>query len=65
MPENGSAWRSSRLDFEFEVRDGDSGIRHDGELVPSTDGDDTQVNGDGDQDTAGEPLTERSSGQIR
>ena len=49
MPENGSAWRSSRLDFEFEVRDGDSGIRHDGELVPSTDGDDTQVNGDGDQ----------------
>ena len=64
MPEHESAWRSSRLDFSFEVRDDDSGLRHDGELVRSADGDFTQVNGDRDQITAGEPLSERSGGQI-
>ncbi len=64
MPEHDSAWRSSRLDFGFEVHDDDSGLRHDGELVRSADGDPTQVNGDRDQITAGEPLSERSSGQI-
>ena len=63
-PEHESAWRSGRLDFGFEVRDDDSGLRHDGELVVSADGDSTQVNGDRDQVTAGEPLTERSVGQI-
>lgn len=64
MPEHDSAWRSGRLDFSFEVRDDDSGLRHDGELVTSVDGDDTQVNGDRDQVTTGEPLTVRSGGQI-
>ena len=64
MPEHESAWRSSRLDFSFEVHDDDSGLRHDGELVVSADGDDTQVNGDRDQVTTGEPLSERSGGQI-
>lgn len=64
MPEHDSAWRSSRLDFSFEVRDDDSGLRHDGELVRSLDGDDTQVNGDRDQVTSGEPLTVRSGGSI-
>lgn len=64
VPEHESAWRSSRLDFAFEVHDDDSGLRHDGELVRSADGDDTQVNGDRDQITAGEPLSERSGGQI-
>ncbi len=63
-PEHDSAWRSGRLDFGFEVRDDDSGLRHDGELVRSADGDDTQVNGDRDQVTSGEPLTVRSGGQI-
>ena len=63
-PEHDSAWRSGRLDFSFEVRDDDSGLRHDGELVRSADGDDTQVNGDRDQVTSGEPLTVRSGGQI-
>ena len=63
-PEHDSAWRSGRLDFSFEVRDDDSGLRHDGELVRSADGDDTQVNGDRDQVTSGEPLTVRSAGQI-
>ena len=57
MPEHESAWRSGRLDFTFEVRDDDSGLRHDGELVVSRDGDYTQVNGDRDQVTTGEPLT--------
>ena len=64
MPEHESAWRSSRLDFSFEVHDDDSGLRHDGELVKSADGDYTQVNGDRDQVTTGEPLSERSGGQI-
>ena len=64
MPEHESAWRSSRLDFAFEVHDDDSGLRHDGELVVSRDGDDTQVNGDRDQVTTGEPLSERSRAQI-
>ena len=64
MPEHESAWRSSRLDFSFEVHDDDSGLRHDGELVRSADGDYTQVNGDRDQVTTGEPLSERSGGQI-
>lgn len=64
MPEHDSAWRSGRLDFSFEVRDDDSGLRHDGELVRSLDGDDTQVNGDRDQVTTGEPLTVRSGGSI-
>ena len=64
MPEHDSAWRSGRLDFSFEVRDDDSGLRHDGELVRSLDGDDTQVNGDRDQVTSGEPLTVRSGGSI-
>ena len=66
MPEHESAWRSSRLDFAFEVRDDDSGLRHDGELVTSLDGDPKQVNGDRDQITSGEPLSlsERSGGQI-
>ncbi len=63
-PEHESAWRSGRLDFGFEVRDDDSGLRHDGELVVSADGDDTQANGDRDQVTSGEPLTLRSPGQI-
>ena len=36
MPEHESAWRSSRLDFSFEVHDDDSGLRHDGELVVSS-----------------------------
>ena len=63
-PEHDSAWRSGRLDFSFEVRDDDSGLRHDGELVRSLDGDDTQVNGDRDQVTSGEPLTVRSGGSI-
>ena len=63
-PEHESASRTSRVDFSFEVRDDDSGLRHDGELVVSGDGDPKQVNGDRDHDTSGEPLTVRSSGQI-
>ena len=63
-PEHESASRTSRVDFSFEVRDDDSGLRHDGELVRSGDGDLTQFNGDRDHNTSGEPITVRSSGQI-
>ena len=63
-PEHESASRTSRVDFSFEVRDDDSGLRHDGELVVSDDGDPKQVNGDRDHNTTGEPLTVRSSGQF-
>ncbi|MCY4581515.1 MAG: hypothetical protein OXE50_01765 [Chloroflexi bacterium] len=63
-PEHESASRTSRVDFSFEVRDDDSGLRHDGELVVSDDGDLKQINGDRDHNTTGEPLTVRSSGQV-
>ena len=63
-PEHESASRTSRVDFSFEVRDDDSGLRHDGELVVSGDGDLTQFNGDRDHNTSGEPITVRSSGQV-
>lgn len=56
-PAHESALRPSRLDFAFEVRDDDSGLRHDGELVITLDGDYTQVNADRDHDTTNEPLS--------
>ena len=56
--------RSSRLDFSFTVRDDDSGLRHDGELVVTADGDYTEVNEDRDHATTGEPLSTPSGGQI-
>ncbi|MDE2837354.1 MAG: hypothetical protein OXL97_07585 [Chloroflexota bacterium] len=63
-PEHEGAYRTSRVDFSFEVRDDDSGLRHDGELVVSADGDLRQFNGDRDHNTGGEPITVRSSGQV-
>ena len=39
------------------MRDDDAGLRHDGELVITEDGDYTQVNADDDHETTGEPLT--------
>ena len=63
-PEHQGSFRSGRVDFSFEVRDDDSGLRHDGELVVSADGDLTQFNGDRDHNTSGEPITVRSSGQV-
>ena len=63
-PEDLSYVRSRSLDFSFVVRDDDAGLRHDGELVVSADGDYTEVNGDRDHATSGEPLSTPSGGQI-
>ena len=63
-PKDLSYVRSSSLDFSFVVRDGDAGLRHDGELVVSADGDYREANEDGDHATTGEPLSVASGGQI-
>ena len=46
------------------MRDDDAGLRHDGELVVTADGDYTEVNADRDHATTGEPLSTPSGGQI-
>ena len=56
-PEDNTVTRSSRLTFSFEVRDEDSGLRHDGEAVITPDGDYTEINPDGDPVLDGEPLS--------
>ena len=56
-PVDNSVTRGSRLTFSFEVRDDDSGLRHDGESVISPDGDLTEINPDGDQHLSSEPLS--------
>ena len=63
-PEDLSYVPSRSLDFSFVVRDDDAGLRHDGELVITQDGDYTQVNRDRDHATTGEPLSLPSGGQI-
>ena len=64
-PEDLSHVRSNSLDYSFTVRDNDSGLRHDGELVITSDNDYTQVNPDNDHATGGEPLSVGSPvGQI-
>ena len=57
-PDDNSVTRSSRLTFSFEVRDDDSGLRHDGESITSPDGDYDEINPDGDHALHGEPLSE-------
>ena len=56
-PDDNAVVRASRLTFSFEVRDDDSGLRHDGESVISPDGDLDEINPDGDQHLASEPLS--------
>ena len=56
-PEDRSYVPARRLDLTFEVRDDDSGLRHDGELVITDDGDYRRVNPDDDHDTTDEPLS--------
>ena len=63
-PEDQGYVRSRDLDFTFTVRDDDAGLRHDGELVVTEDGDYTQVNADDDHTTTGEPLSMPSGGEI-
>ena len=57
-PDDNAVTRSSRLTFSFEVRDDDSGLRHDGESVISNDGDLEEINPDGDHALHSEPLSE-------
>ncbi|MCY4450253.1 MAG: hypothetical protein OXE02_15565 [Chloroflexi bacterium] len=56
-PDDNAVTRSSRLTYGFEVRDDDSGLRHDGESVTSSDGDLTEINPDGDHALHSEPLS--------
>ncbi len=56
-PEDNAVTRSSRLTYGFEVRDDDSGLRHDGESVISPDDDLREINPDGDQILHNEPLS--------
>lgn len=49
----------------FEVRDRGSGLRHDGELAVTADGDYKPVNADGDNETFGEPLTVAAGGVLQ
>ena len=56
-PDDNAVTRSSRLTYGFEVRDDDSGLRHDGESVISRDGDLEEINPDDDQILSSEPLS--------
>ncbi len=56
-PDDNAVSRPGRLTFGFEVRDDDSGLRHDGESVLSPDDDYEEINPDGDQHLASEPLS--------
>ena len=56
-PDDNAVTRSNRLAYSFEVRDDDSGLRHDGESVISRDGDREEINPDGDQILSSEPLS--------
>ena len=63
-PEDNAVTRGSKLTFSFEVRDEDSGLRHDGQGVITTDGDYKEVNADGDQTLDGEPLAVASGSAV-
>ena len=63
-PEDNTVTRGSKLTFSFEVRDEDSGLRHDGQGVITTDGDYKEVNADGDQTLDGEPLAVASGSAV-
>ncbi len=56
-PVDTSVVRSSNLSFRFEVRDHDAGLRHDGELALTSDGDPGSIDPDRDGNRASEPLS--------
>ena len=60
-PVDGSALEPRDLSFRFDVRDPDSGLRHDGEFSTSSDGDPTSINPDRDAVRGGEPLSEMTA----
>ena len=57
-PDDNAVSRPSRLTFGFEVRDDDSGLRHDGESILTRDDDYEEINPDGDHQIHDEPLSE-------
>ena len=63
-PEDNDVTRSSRLTYSFEVRDDDSGLRHDGEARLTEDDDYEEVNPDGDQHLETEPLSEDPNAAV-
>ncbi len=63
-PEDNDVTRPSRLTYSFEVRDDDSGLRHDGESVISNDGDYEEINPDGDPHLETEPLSVDTEAQV-
>lgn len=63
-PEDNDVVRSSRLSYGFEVRDDDSGLRHDGESQLTEDDDYEEINPDGDQHLETEPLSEDPNAQV-
>ena len=60
-PVDGSSVKPNSLSFRFDVRDPDSGLRHDGEFTLSGDGDPASINPDRDAVRGGEPLSEMTS----
>ncbi len=60
-PADTSVVKSSNLSFRFDVRDPDSGLRHDGEYTLSEDGDPTSVNPDRDANRGSEPRSEATA----
>ena len=63
-PDDNTVTRKNHLGFSFEVRDDDSGLRHDGEGIITNDGDFKEINPDDDQQIEGEPLSEPVSTAI-
>ena len=60
-PVDASSVRPTSLSFRFDVRDPDSGLRHDGEYSLSDDGDAASVNPDNDAVRSGEPRSVATS----
>ncbi len=63
-PEDNDVAESRDTMFSFEVRDDESGLRHDGESITSPDGDLEHVNADEDQILHEEPLSVRRGGTL-
>ena len=63
-PVDNSVVQPSDLSFRFDVRDLDSGLRHDGEQVTSTDGDRTSIDPDRDGVRGAEPLSVSTADEL-
>ena len=63
-PEDNDVMRPSRLAYSFEVRDDDSGLRHDGEAQLTEDDDYEEINPDDDQHLESEPLSEDPAAAV-